>query len=500
MSTETTSAKTTMLALLRAAGFGALVWGGLTFMGVRPTGVVPVIALVVAGLSFVSGTLATIGAVIALCVPVIIVNPVVGLAALLLGFVGVRFLGVDGGRAFLVIGLSIAGAFIGPAWAGVVLAGFLLGPAEGALAAGLAAVLIEAFGLATGRPSIGVVLTGGPCAPLLRLPCPVPLTSPDWLSRVVSGVDSQAVARVFSTAAAAQRPVALVVQPLLWAGAAVLAGLAARASRRGANPMIAYAGVGGTVLALALGTYVMRATFGAPMGAAQTAFATVTSLAVALIGVAISENVFAPKRKPVVRPGTASDDAEVDELLRLIASAEETLAERHTTETYVMMSDMKSFSTMTEEDGSLASAKAIQRHRDLLLPVVEEHGGTGKPSGGDGLVAAFPTAQGALEAAAEMQRVLFAYNDGRPGERPLHVRIGVAFGEVVVDRSGRPFIGVGLNLAARVMGLADGGQSFAGADVAEEAGGVVETQSLGAFQLKNIAEPVEVVEVLWQHP
>ena len=125
-----------------------------------------------------------------------------------------------------------------------------------------------------------------------------------------------------------------------------------------------------------------------------------------------------------------------------------------------MITDMKSFSRMTEEDGSVATAKAIQRHRDLLLPIIQRHNGSGKSTGGDGLVSAFESRADALLAAVEMQRALRAHNAAHPDEREIWVRMGIASGEVVLDKGGRPFIGAGLNLAARVMNLADGGQVF----------------------------------------
>ena len=94
--------------------------------------------------------------------------------------------------------------------------------------------------------------------------------------------------------------------------------------------------------------------------------------------------------------------------------------------------------------------------------------------------------------------MLAAYNSEHPGERDLLVRIGIAQGEVVLDRHGRPFIGAALNLAARVMNLADGGQAFATAIVASAAPEAsVSVASLGDYELKNIAKPVEVFEVLW---
>jgi class 3 adenylate cyclase len=68
----------------------------------------------------------------------------------------------------------------------------------------------------------------------------------------------------------------------------------------------------------------------------------------------------------------------------------------------------------------------------------------------------------------------------------------------VLDNGGRPFIGAGLNLAARVMNLADGGQVFSTGEVASEAKDAgLDSASFGEFELKNIAKPVEVVEILW---
>ena len=192
------------------------------------------------------------------------------------------------------------------------------------------------------------------------------------------------------------------------------------------------------------------------------------------------------------------EDADVDELLRLIAGAEDELTSKHTTKAVVMITDMKSFSKMTEEDGSVTSAKQIQRHRDLLLPLINSYGGKGKSTGGDGLVAAFGSASDAMHAAVTMQRTLDEYNTGHDGEREMVIRIGIADGEIVLDRGGRPFIGNALNLAARVMDLGDGGQAFTTKPVVEAAkASDIATHRHGAVELKNIAEPVEAIEILW---
>lgn len=146
----------------------------------------------------------------------------------------------------------------------------------------------------------------------------------------------------------------------------------------------------------------------------------------------------------------------------------------------------------------MLTAKAIQKHRDLLLPIVERYHGKGKSTGGDGLLAAFESAGDAVRAAVEMQCALYEHNLAHPHEREMTIRIGIAQGEVMLDRNGRPFIGVALNLAARVMNLADGGQAFVTSYIAAGAPDSATYHSHGEFELKNIAKPVEVFEVIWR--
>ena len=71
-------------------------------------------------------------------------------------------------------------------------------------------------------------------------------------------------------------------------------------------------------------------------------------------------------------------------------------------------------------------------------------------------------------------------------------------GSASVTHRPPPFIGAALNSAARVMNLADGGQVMVAGDVASAAGGhAFLTHSHGPYTLKNIHEPVEVVELLY---
>jgi len=419
-----------------------------------------------------------------------------------------HYLSGRGAAGFLLIGLALVGVFLGPAWAAAALAGYLLGPADGAVVAGGACLAVEATGIVTARAAIGTLATGGSSPAVVAFAnAPASLATESWLAVSFKSITGASVNNLFAAFGRAHSPVALIVQLVLWVLAAVAAGVVVQRAGKGAPLWVLLVAVTSGVGVAWVGDAVVHLGTGIPFSAAGSAVALVASLAVVVAYVSARETVFArvtPAAAPVVTPATASafsmatEDADVDELLRLIATAEDKLAAQHTSERVVLITDMKSFSSMTEEDGSMATAKAIQRHRDVLVPVISANHGCGKSTGGDGVVAAFESPADAIKAAVEGQRALADHNAAHSNEREVFVRMGLASGEVVLDNGGRPFIGAGLNLAARVMNLADGGQIFATSDVST-AGAAPGTpvHVFDAFELKNIAGPVEIAEVLW---
>lgn len=493
-----------MLGWLRAAAVSAATYAALSAMQFAPAWGAALLALLAGGLTLAAIDLGVLTALAALSLPMMASDAVVGVTFLILGVIGIRYLGSDGGQVFFVVAAAVAGAYAGPVWAPIVLAGLLMGSGEGALAAGIACVTIEAMGLLLGRESVGPVLTGGGGKDVLLAFASAPdnLFAAAWLKESFGGMGTESVNRVIDVFAQASGVVALVVQPFIWAVGAAVAGMFASPRNQTRSPLLSYAGLGAGVAVVAAGHGVVAAIVGPSLPVGTLFAAAAVSVLAAAAFAWLWERAF-PLEAVVVdsaqpRSATmAAEDADVDELLRLIATAEEKLTTQHTTQKTVMITDMKSFSRMTEEDGSMLTAKAIQRHRDLLLPIIERHGGHGKSTGGDGLVASFESAADAMNAAAEMQQALTAHNANHPGQREMTVRIGIAEGEVILDKGGRPFIGAALNLAARVMNLADGAQAFATAGVAAKGGGSIRFHSHGRFELKNIADSVEVVEILY---
>lgn len=461
------------------------------------------LAAAAAGALMLAGPVAAVAtSVVAMALPVAAASLVTGVVFAVVALASVTYLARHHGTVFLLVLAAAVGVVAGPAWAAAVLAGYLLGAPQGATVALLACAVIEISGLLTGAESIGVLATGGTPPPYLAFDAlPASLLSLSWISAGLRSVNDDMSALISVVAEAKDIPL-LVIQPLLWSVGAALAGSlralpgAPKGLSRGAFAVIA-----GTA-AMAAGSAIASGFLGDAEPETSFPLAALTSVVAALAVVALSEIVFTPQVVcPPARavPGSMrAEDAEVDELLRLISTAEEELSSKHTTEAVVMITDMKSFSAMTEEEGSFTSAKLVQRHRDLLLPVISAHKGSGKSTGGDGLVAAFASAKQSVGAAIEMQRVLEEYNGAHNDERDILVRIGIASGEVVLDTGGRPFIGAALNLAARVMNLGDGGCIMVTRPVADSAKQHASClHSHGEFTLKNIAEPVEVIEILW---
>jgi class 3 adenylate cyclase len=482
---------------LRATAFAAVTYLALTALGFYPAAVPPVLAIAIGALGLLSPSIGILVFLTAVGIPLLAANIVAGALFLVLGFGIIQYLGESNGRAFLIITLAFAATLVKAEWGVAVLAGYLLGASDGAVVAFVACLLIQSTGLLLGSASIGLLATGG-TTPVVDLGALSQIQDPlrfGWFLPSLSRIDPSGLLKAVTQA----RDLALLgIQPLLWAGAAAVAGLLRKPAGSPLRRVWTVGAVGVAVLGLAALSAVASLALGGPARISGLATGALLALVVALAVAVASEWVFAPEVAEPERTGTSAEDADVDDLLRMISTAEEQLASKHTVRRTVLITDMKAFSRMTQELGSTETARLVQRHRDLLIPLIEKAGGKGKSTGGDGLLAAFETPASAIRATVEMQQALFAYNASRPGEEAVLIRAGIASGEVVLDKGGKPFLGDALNLAARVMSLADGGQVFTtGEDAASGGTLTYGSVSHGEFRLKNIATPVDIVEVLW---
>lgn len=488
---------------IRAGFIAAWVAASLPAFRFYPEWLTAGLALCAFVLAMWTPAVALLLAVAAMSVPVAAADFVAGAALCIVGFALAQALSSRDAAGAVALLIAVACLPLGAGFAGPVLAGYLFGLRDGAAGAGLGAASAIAAGAAVGASRIGVLLTGSqPSHALIVLgEAPESPLSFSWLAESVSRSDPS---RLLDALTAAEPTWALVAQIALWTGVAAAAAWLRGSDRRAQERLQAIAGLALLTAFAAGGSAVVWRQSGHTVVFSELLGQAGTSVLLAAVVGAISEWVFprtvvaSPAQHPVPT-SLRTEEADVDELLRLIASAEEELASRHTRTAVVILTDLKAFSQITERLGSVECAKLVQRHRDVMLPIIERHGGKGKPTGGDGMVAAFDDSAEAVAAAIEMQEAMERLGSEAAVPEGLAVRVGIASGEVVVDAGGRPFLGAALNLAARVMGLADGGRVFLSGDVARAASAVPATfHSHGEFELKNIARPVEVVEVLWK--
>ena len=161
----------------------------------------------------------------------------------------------------------------------------------------------------------------------------------------------------------------------------------------------------------------------------------------------------------------------------------------------VFAADVAGYSRLmgADEEGTLARLKVLRR--DLLDPKIEEHRGRIVKTTGDGLLAEFGSVVDALRCAVEVQRGMPGCDAEVDPEKRIAFRIGINVGDIVVE--GGDIYGDGVNVAARLEGIAEPGGICVSARVQEDARGKLDLafEDLGEQRLKNIAWPVKVYRV-----
>jgi adenylate cyclase len=166
----------------------------------------------------------------------------------------------------------------------------------------------------------------------------------------------------------------------------------------------------------------------------------------------------------------------------------------------ILAADVAGYSRLigADEEGTLARLRA---HRGKLIdPKITEHRGRIVKTTGDGLLVEFGSVVDALRCAIEIQEVMTERNAAVPAESLIKFRIGIHMGDIVVEDG--DIFGAGVNIAARLEGLAEPGGICVSARVQEDAAGKLDLafDDIGEQQLKNIARPVRVFRIAASAP
>jgi class 3 adenylate cyclase len=161
----------------------------------------------------------------------------------------------------------------------------------------------------------------------------------------------------------------------------------------------------------------------------------------------------------------------------------------------ILFADIEGSTSLTERLGDAAARTVMRDHERIVREALRAHGGVEVKTMGDGFLASFASASDALESAIKIQRTFAAFNEA--AAEPISVRVGLDAGEPIAED--QDLFGTTINEAARITGLANGGEILVANVVRELAKGKGFLFSdRGETVLRGFKEPVRIFEVSWR--
>ena len=120
----------------------------------------------------------------------------------------------------------------------------------------------------------------------------------------------------------------------------------------------------------------------------------------------------------------------------------------------IVAADVAGYSRLMGLD-EVGTARTLREHRAVTDALVAKHGGRLVKTMGDGVLLEFPSVVDAVECAVAVQAVMARRNEGVPVDRWMLFRIGINLGDILIE--GDDILGDGVNIAARLEGIAEPG-------------------------------------------
>jgi len=156
----------------------------------------------------------------------------------------------------------------------------------------------------------------------------------------------------------------------------------------------------------------------------------------------------------------------------------------------ILAADVAGYSRLTGLDEEGTHVRLRERLRGLADPKISEHRGKVVKHTGDGVLAEFGSVVDAVRCAIEVQRGMAEQNATMPQVKRIEFRIGIHVGDIIVDDN--DIFGDGVNIAARLEGIAEPGGVCISDDAQRQVRGKVDFafEDMGPQNLKNIVEPM----------
>lgn len=195
--------------------------------------------------------------------------------------------------------------------------------------------------------------------------------------------------------------------------------------------------------------------------------------------------------------GHGQDPLEVDRLLAELESLH-ALLEEHQRPMAILFTDLQGSTAIFGERSDIDGVLVIQRTEALIRPIVGNYGGTVVKTIGDAVMASFPSAIEAVEAAIAIQRTLENHNRERTAEDRLVLRIGINAGKGLIKAA--DVYGQVVNIAAKLQGTAEGGQILISKTMFQALNDELaqRAEPWGTLEVAGLTQPLEVYDVHWQ--
>ena len=161
----------------------------------------------------------------------------------------------------------------------------------------------------------------------------------------------------------------------------------------------------------------------------------------------------------------------------------------------ILAADVVGYSRLVgaDEEGTIARLKDLRT--TLIDPKIAEHGGRIVKTTGDGILIEFDSAVAAVRNAVEVQQAMDLRNVDVPDEQRITFRVGINVGDIIVD--GDDILGDGVNIAARLEGIAEPGGVCISSTVFDHIDGKLDYnfEDIGEPALKNIDRTIRVYQL-----
>jgi len=167
--------------------------------------------------------------------------------------------------------------------------------------------------------------------------------------------------------------------------------------------------------------------------------------------------------------------------------------------TAILSADVAGYSRLMGDDEA-ATVKTLETYKQVMFTLIKQHRGRVIDSPGDNLLAEFASVVDAVQCGVAVQKELQARNADLPENRRMEFRIGINLGDVI--EKGERIYGDGVNIAARIESLADGGEICISRSTHEQVEHKLPLnyEDMGNHKVKNLARPIHVYKVLMDLP